>query len=71
MTLDNRRLAAFQNAGIKKIPIQRVSLNDPKIFDDFRTKFNPINGGRLTVIIPKSAQRTSEELTLRSYGKIE
>ncbi len=27
-TLDNRRLVAFQNAGVKEIPIRRVSLRD-------------------------------------------
>ncbi|MBX7066089.1 MAG: hypothetical protein K1X28_02545 [Parachlamydiales bacterium] len=70
-TLDNRRLAAFQNAGIKKIPIKRVSLGDPKIEMEFRKKFKPICGGEKIVIIPNSSDRIAELNNLRSYGKIE
>lgn len=70
ITLDNRRLVAFQNAKIESIPIQRVSLNDAKILDEFRNKNNPIKNGDLIVIIPNASQRKAEELLLRSRGKI-
>jgi hypothetical protein len=70
MTLDNRRLAAFQNAHVTEIPINKVSLNDPKIFKEFRDKFNYINAGKTVVVIPKSSFRMSEEELLRTYGKI-
>lgn len=69
-TLDNRRLAAFQNAGIKEIPVQRVSLNDPIIFDEFFDKYNPVNGGRNTVVIPKSRFRGEALKVLKEHGKI-
>ena len=39
ITLDNRRLVAFQNAKINRIPIRRVSLDDPKILKEFGDKY--------------------------------
>jgi hypothetical protein len=69
-TLDNRRLAAFQNAGVREIPIQRVSLSDIKIAEEFDLKFNPINNGKLVDVIPRSVERGTEENFLRSHGKI-
>jgi len=69
-TLDNRRLAAFQNAGMKEIPIEKVSLKDPKIFDEFYDKFNPVNDGINTVIIPQSKFRDDALKVLKENGKI-
>jgi hypothetical protein len=69
-TLDNRRLAAFQNAKIEEIPIRRVSLEDPAILFEFKLKYNPIENGSKTVVIPKSSMRDEMEQTLRDYGKI-
>jgi len=69
-TLDNRRLAAFQNAGVREIPIQRVSLHDPNIFDEFFDKYNPVNNGLNTVVIPKAKFREETVKSLREYGKI-
>ena len=69
-TLDNRRLVAFQNAGIKEIPIQRVSLSDCNIFDEFFDKYNPINNGLNAVIVPKAKFRADAIEILRQYGKI-
>ena len=68
-SLDNRRLAAFQAAGVKEIPIQRVSLSDPVIRTEFQKKFNPIDGGSKIVIVPKSG-RAAAEAVLRKQGKI-
>ena len=69
-TLDNRRLVAFELAGIKKIPINKVSLKDPKIKKEFDQKFNPIDGkGDMAVVTP-STNRFSVEMLLKKYGKI-
>ena len=70
ITLDNRRLAAFQSAKIESIPIQKVSLNDLKIAKEFDLKFNPINNGKIIDVISRSAERQAEENFLRLHGKI-
>ena len=69
-TLDNRRLVAFQNAGLTEIPIQRVPLSDPAIMKEFLRKFNPVNGGQSIVVTPNAAGRGTAEAVLRQYGKI-
>jgi hypothetical protein len=69
-TLDNRRLAAFQNAGVKSIPIQRMSLNNYNIKLEFHRKLAPIEEGEKIVVIPGSSLRGIEEQSLRDYGKI-
>lgn len=69
-TLDNRRLVAFQNAGIEKIPVQRLSLKDPKIRKEFDRKWNPVNEGKKIVVIPNADARESASELLREYGKI-
>ena len=60
-TLDNRRLVAFQNAGVRRIPIRRVSLNDRLVFDDFFDKLNPVNEGKNVIVIPGSKYRKEME----------
>ncbi|MDX6694606.1 MAG: hypothetical protein QOF02_2209 [Blastocatellia bacterium] len=67
-SLDNRRLLAYQSAGIKEIPITRVSLSDPKIFKEYLKKFKPIEGGRKIVVVPKAGKAEARRL-LRQYGK--
>jgi len=69
ITLDNRRLLAFQAAGVK-IPIKRVSLTDPDIAKEFAKKFNPVNGGENIVITVNSKGRKAAEAVLRQYDKI-
>ncbi|MGB7978992.1 MAG: hypothetical protein WCF19_07545, partial [Chlamydiales bacterium] len=69
-TLDNRRLVAFQNAGVRRIPIRRVSLNDRLVFDDFFDKLNPVNEGKNVIVIPGSKYRKEMENILREHGKI-
>jgi hypothetical protein len=71
VTLDNRRLAAFQNAGIESIPTQRLSLSDPAVAAEFAKKYNPINGGNIIVVTPNASGRGAAESLLRQYGKIE
>jgi len=71
ISLDNRRLAAFKAAKIESIPIQRVSLKDPKIQLEFKNKFKPIDGGSLNVVLSNSAERDAAMELLRINGKIE
>ncbi len=69
-TLDNRRLVAFQNAGVRRIPIRRVSFKDPNIEEEFFRKYNPVNKGANIVIIPNALMRSEATEILRQYGKI-
>jgi len=70
-TLDNRRLATFQAAGLKDIPMQKVSLKDPAIAKEFQKKFNPIDGqGNLIVITPNRNVAKEARKILRKHGKI-
>ena len=69
MTLDNRRLIAYQNAGVD-IPTDKVSLKDSKIADDFVRKYKPINGGNNIVIIENAKDRKAAGALLRKHGKI-
>lgn len=69
ITLDNRRLAAFKAAGVS-VPIQRVSLSNPKIAAEFAKKYNPVNGGQHIVVTPNAAGRSAAEAILRQHGKI-
>jgi hypothetical protein len=67
-SLDNRRLASFQYAGVKDIPIIRVDLNDPRILEEFENKFRPIEGGRKVIIVPSRDREEARKL-LRAYEK--
>ena len=69
-TLDNRRLAVFQSAGLPAIPIQRLSLSDPAVMREFLLKFNPVNAGQNIVIKQNASARGAAEAVLRQYGKI-
>ncbi len=44
-SLDNRRLFAFKEAGVKEIPVNVRDLSDPKILEEFLRKFDTKNGG--------------------------
>ena len=70
ITLDNRRLAAFQAAG-KKIRVERVSLSNSEIAKEFGRKNNPVNGGQNIVVIPNRKAKGAAKATLRAHGKIE
>jgi hypothetical protein len=67
-TLDNRRLTAFNAAGVDNIPIQRVSLDDPAIANDFANKFRPIDGGETNVVVPRKGRSDARGI-LREFGK--
>ena len=51
-SLDNRRLYAFKTANMKKIRVEWVNINNPKIFKEFMRKFTTIDDG-LSIIIKK------------------
>ncbi|MBL1260424.1 MAG: VCBS repeat-containing protein [Thiotrichaceae bacterium] len=70
ITLDNRRLAAFSAAGVKNIPVKKVSLSNAAVKKEFKKKFNPVNGGNNIVITPDSGGREAAKALMRSKGKI-
>ena len=68
-TLDNRRLIAFNAAGVDSIPIQVVSAGDPAIATLLRnpTRMNPIAGeGRYIIVTPKVDQQSARQLLLEN-----
>ncbi len=52
-SLNNRRLAAFQAAGVEEIMIQRLSLTDPNVLRRFRDQVQHglINNGNMIIIV--------------------
>jgi hypothetical protein len=65
-SMDNRRLATFNAAGVDSIPVQVVDLStDPTLARQFRNRFNPINGeGQQVVVVPSSGRaEVMRELT--------
>ena len=69
-SLDNRRLAAFNSAGIDDIPVERVSLDNPIVKDRFFERFDPIDGEGLQIVIATSKQRQNAQELLFQQGKI-
>lgn len=66
-SLDNRRLVAFNAAGVDNVPIQIISRSDPSIATLLRnpTRMNPIGGeGRYIVIARKADQSAARQLLL-------
>ncbi len=69
-SIDHRRLLAFNSAGVDKIPVHIVSLDDPAIYLKFRNRFNPIlDEGQYAVVVPKSGRVDALSL-LEEYGMI-
>jgi LysM repeat protein len=68
-SLDNRRLAAFNTAGIDDVPVRITSLDSPAVMREFRQKFNPVAGeGRYAVIVDGLRERQHAEAVLRQHG---
>lgn len=68
-TLDNRRLIAFNAAGVDNIPFQVVNASDPEIATLLRnpSRLNPIAGeGRYIVVAPKAGQVAARQLLLEN-----
>ncbi len=62
ITLDNRRLLAFNTAGINSVPVEIVSLDDPVIAKIFDRRFNPIGGeGNFIAVAPAREQAAVQQ----------
>jgi hypothetical protein len=70
-SLDNRRLATFQHAGVNDIPIEMVSLKNQHVYERFIDRFDPIDGEGLNIIFATSKQRLEAQQLLFDYGKIQ
>ena len=69
-SIDNRRLVAFNVAGVKDIPIEIVSLNDPKVSQRFFDRFDPIDNEGIDIVITSTRGRNAAQQLLKDYGKI-
>jgi len=67
-SLDNRRLVAFNQAGVKNIPIEVVRRSD--VAKEFRNKFNSIGGEGNFIVIDIAQNRRANEALLRQRGRI-
>ena len=62
-SIDNRRLLAFNAAGIDKIPVEMVSMNDPDITRRLAARNNPIDGiGRYVVVVNRAERAHALQL---------
>ena len=62
-TIDNRRLLAFNAAGIEKIPVEIVSLENPAVAYKLANRFDPILGkGDVAIVVNKSMRNEALDL---------
>jgi RHS repeat-associated protein len=66
--LDNRRLVAFAQAGIKNIPVEVVEMSDVAL--EFAKKFDPIGGLGQYVVVAASKDSRSAWLLLKEFGLV-
>ena len=69
-SIDNRRLLSFNQAGVDDVPIQVMSLKDPVAANRFFSRFDPIRGEGLNIVITPSLGRTAAQQLLKDYGLI-
>jgi len=69
-SIDNRRLVAFNLAGVDKIPVQVVSLKDTAVLDKLRLRFDPVDQEGKYIVIATSKERLEAQQVLHQYGKI-
>lgn len=69
-SLDNRRLATFQHAGVGDIPVEIVSLKNPDVYKRFISRFDPIDGEGLNIVFATSQQREAAQRLLVEFNKI-
>ncbi|WP_175875910.1 LysM peptidoglycan-binding domain-containing protein [Burkholderia sp. BCC0097] len=69
-SIDNRRLVAFNLAGVRDVPIQIVTLDNPAVAARFFDRFDPIGGVGKNIVIAPSSARTPAQLLLRDSGLI-
>lgn len=72
LTLDNRRLYAFQQANLNDVPVEIVDRADPLIQQMLAKKgrMNPIGGEGRTIEIATKAERSGVLARLRDAGLI-
>ncbi len=70
VTLDNRRLVAFNLAG-KEVPFKRVSNTDPDVAREINRKLKPIADGRVIWVLEKASLRNAALKALKEKGMIE
>jgi len=69
-SLDNRRLLAFNSAGVDKVPVKIVSSDDPFVSKKLLRRFDPIVGeGHYVVVVPKT-ERVEALNLLEKYDMI-
>ncbi len=69
-SIDNRRLVAFNLAGVRDVPIEIVTLDNPAVAARFFDRFDPIGGVGKNIVIAPSSARTPAQLLLRDSGLI-
>lgn len=69
-SMDNRRLVAFQQAGVQKIPIQVVALEDQMVAQRFFARFDPIAGEGQSIVMATTQQRPMAQQLLYDMGLI-
>jgi len=70
-SIDNRRLVAFNLAGVNDVPIQIVSLEDAAVAARFFDRFDPIGGVGQHIVITPSSGRTAAQMLLQDSGLIQ
>lgn len=62
-SMDNRRLVAFNAAGIRDNPIEVVSLKDPSVAARLAGRFDPIGGqGKMIVVVDNAGKSAAQQL---------
>lgn len=69
-SIDNRRLAGFNAAGVPDVSIEIVSLKDPAVATRFFNRFDPIRGEGYNIVITPTSGRVSAQTLLRDQGLI-
>ena len=71
-SLDNRRLLAAKEAGLRELEVQYVEATDPRVAKEIDEKHNPIDGEGLIVgMVGSDAQRRETKENLRKAGRIQ
>uniref|UniRef100_UPI0039F0DBBA hypothetical protein n=1 Tax=Bordetella sputigena TaxID=1416810 RepID=UPI0039F0DBBA len=70
LSIDNRRLVAFNLAGVKDVPIQIMDLEDPVVAARYFDRFDPIGGIGQNIVITPTSGRTPAQLIIRDAGLI-
>ncbi|WP_123863450.1 hypothetical protein [Burkholderia plantarii] len=69
-SIDNRRLVAFNLAGVSDVPIKIVTLENSAVAARFFDRFDPIGGVGKNIVITPSPGRTPAQMLLRDLRLI-